>query len=249
MNQYSVEIKNLYKAYIRPDGKIITIFEDFNLDLEKGKIYSVIGNSGSGKTTLINMIAGFENFDSGEVVLDQGNQAYKVGILFQDSVLYPWKTIMENMLFACKNVFKNPQKIVSEYLIKAGLLNIENCYPSELSGGMQQRIALLRVLLTKPDLLILDEAFGALDFQIRGHMQKLFLDLHDEQNFTAIVVTRDLLEAIKLGDEILAFYGRPLKFEVLKSKLETETEKVKLLEKINNIYNFEGENVYEKRIL
>ncbi len=249
MPENSVEIKGLCKTYHRPNQEMITICKDLNLKLKKGKIYSVIGTSGSGKTTLINMIAGFEDYDSGAVILDGGNKKYKVGILFQDSVLYPWKTIMDNMLFACKGDFSNPKKVVREYLEKAGLSNIESCYPSELSGGMQQRIALLRVLLTKPDLVILDEAFGALDFQIRNQMQNLFLELHKEQKFTAIVVTHDLSEAIRLSDEILAFHGRPLSYEVLDSKITSEKDKENLLKIINKIYGYRKEHLYEKGIL
>ena len=244
MTENSVEIKELCKTFYRPNQESLTICENLNLELKKGKIYSVVGTSGSGKTTLINMIAGFEDYDSGSVTLDGGNSKYKVGILFQDSVLYPWKTIMDNMLFACKNVFKNPKKIVREYLEKVGLSDVENCYPNELSGGMQQRIALLRVLLIKPDLVILDEAFGALDFQIRNQMQNLFLELHKEQKFTAIVVTHDLSEAIRLGDEILAFYGRPLRYEVLDSKITIEKDYENLMKKINKIYDYRKEYEY-----
>lgn len=249
MTENSVEIIGLCKSFVRPEQGSIAICKNLNLKLKKGKIYSIIGTSGSGKTTLINMIAGFENYDSGAVVLDGGNKAYKVGILFQDSVLYPWKTIMDNMLFACKNDFENPKELVRAFLRKAGLEEVENCYPNELSGGMQQRIALLRVLLTKPDLVILDEAFGALDFQIRNQMQELFLELHSEQKFTAIVVTHDLTEAIRLGDEVLAFYGRPLEYEVLNSNITSEENKENLLEKINKIYSYRKEYIYEKRVL
>lgn len=249
MSQNSVEIKNLYKTYMRPDGEVIELCTNFNLKLEKGKIYSIIGNSGSGKTTLINMIAGFENYDKGNIILDGGNEQYKVGILFQDSVLYPWKTIMENMLFACKNDFDNPQKVVREYLERVGLGDIEGCYPNELSGGMQQRIALLRVLLTNPDLVILDEAFGALDFQTRNQMQELFLELHAREKFTALVVTHDLAEAVRLGDNILGFYGRPLQYKVFNSQIKSEEVKQELLEGLKSIFSYRGVDKYAKRVL
>lgn len=138
---------------------------------------------------------------------------YKVGIAFQENVLFPWKTVMGNLLFACKKQYKYPQKVIREYLDKANLRYTENFYPQQLSGGMQQRIALIRILLTKPNLVILDESFGALDFKTRAEMQQLFIDLQQEEHFTGIVVTHDLLEATRLGDEILILRGEPLEYE------------------------------------
>ena len=237
MSQNSVEVKNLHKIYLRPNGERITIFENFQLNLKKGKIYSMIGNSGSGKSTLVNMIGGFEEYNKGQILLDGGNDSYKVGILFQNNILYPWKNIMDNMLFACNNIFEKPEEVVRTYLKKMNLANVEKCYPDELSGGMQQRIALLRILLTKPDLVILDEAFGALDFQIREQMQDLFLELHKQYNFTAIVVTHDLSEAIRLGDRILVMYGKPLKYKELNSSMGNKNED--LIKEIKEIFSYD----------
>ena len=203
-----VEIKGLSKTYHNRDGSKTEICNHLNLLVEKGKIYSLIGNSGCGKSTLINMIGGFEKYQEGKI-LYSGTNTGKIGILFQDNVLFPWKTVMENMLFACRKLYSNPRSIINEQLELIGLAHIKDCYPEELSGGMKQRVALLRVLLTKPDLVILDEAFGALDFKTRQDMQDLFLEYHEREKFTAIVVTHDLSEALKLGDKVWILKSKP----------------------------------------
>ncbi len=249
MDQNSIEIRNLSKTFIRPDGNVIEICRNFNLNIEEGKIYAIIGNSGSGKTTLINMIAGFEKYDSGNIILDGGNKEYKVGILFQNNVLYPWKTIMENMLFVCKKDYENPKKVVREYLKRVGLENTERCYPNELSGGMQQRIALLRILLINPNLVILDEAFGALDFQTRNQMQEFFLELHNRQKFTSLIVTHDLAEAVRMGDKIVEVYGKPLRYKIFNNEGTTKKEKVRLLKQLETIFINKEKVNHDERIL
>lgn len=213
-----IELRNVSKKFLRPNGTYLNIFENFNMTIDEGTVNCILGSSGCGKTTFLNMIAGFEKQDKGEIIFANRKEDYRIGILFQDNVLFPWKTVMENILFACKGKFENPQKIIKEYLKKSGLENIENCYPSEISGGMQQRIALIRILLTNPKLVILDEAFGNLDFVTRSQMQDMFLELHKERRFTAIIVTHDIMEAVKLGDNIYFFQNTPVKYESLNNK-------------------------------
>jgi len=241
MKRNCVEVQNVSKGYIRPNGEKVMICRNFNLDIEKGKINVIIGDSGCGKTTLLNMIAGFENYEEGNIRLDSD---CKMGILFQDNVLYPWKTVMGNMLFACKHAFNDPKVVVREYMNKVGLHNIENCYPNELSGGMQQRIALLRILLTNPNLLLLDEAFGSLDCQTRNQMQNLFLDLHAEKRFTALVVTHDILEATLLGDNIFVFRGQPLSFDVIKNHQKADGNYAETIERIKNVLNIANTQLF-----
>lgn len=229
-----VEIKNLSKTFIRPTGEKVIICDNLDLNIEKGEISSIIGSSGCGKTTLLNMIAGFENYDGGEINLAPN---CKIGILFQNNVLFPWKTIMENILFACRNYFEDPKAVIREYLAKVGLSEVENCYPNELSGGMNQRIALLRILLTSPDLIILDEAFGALDYQNRHEMQNLFLELHKERKFTALVVTHDMLEAITLGDNIFIFYDQPLKYNIIQNNVKSDGNYSSIIKQVESIFS------------
>ena len=214
-----IEISGLGKTYYGKDGNKTIICKNLNLTIERGKIYSIIGNSGCGKSTLINMIGGFEKYEEGKIIYDQLN-GERVGIVFQDNVLFPWKTIMGNMLLACKGMYSDPEKVIVEELDKIGLKNIANSYPNELSGGMQQRVALLRVLLTKPSIVILDEAFGALDYKTRVQMQDYFMKCHREYGFTAIIVTHDLLEACKLGDVIWTLRNRPIECKEIEVKGE-----------------------------
>lgn len=239
INDDIVEIKNVSKTFFRPDDTTIPIFKNFNLKLKRGRIYSIIGESGCGKSTLVNIIGGFETVDSGEIKI---NGSHSVGILFQDNVLYPWMTILENMIIACKNQFTDPKLMVTKYLSKIGLEDIIDCYPNELSGGMQQRIALLRVLLTKPDFIILDEAFGALDVQTRSQMQDLFLEMHNDEKFTSLIITHDLLEAVKLSNEIIVFFGQPLDYKIITIKKGVANETVKILQEIQSILGCSFEN-------
>lgn len=204
-----IEIRNLGKSYLRQDGNRLVICKNLNLTIERGKIYSIVGNSGCGKSTLINIIGGFEEYQEGKIMYF-ANKKERIGIVFQDNVLYPWKTVMENMLLACEEIYQYPKNIIEEQLKKIGLSQTIDCYPNELSGGMQQRIALLRVLLTKPDFVILDEAFGSLDYKTRMQMHEFFMDYHKKYKFTAIIVTHDILEACKLGNKIWILKDRPL---------------------------------------
>ncbi len=226
-----VEVRNLGKRFYREDGEYTEICKNFNLNIENGKIYSMIGNSGCGKTTLINMIGGFESYEEGEILYSTGTKE-NVGIIFQENVLFPWKTIMDNMLFACKNLYENPEQVIKKKLEDIGLMQITECYPRELSGGMQQRVALLRVLLTKPRIVILDEAFGALDYKTRNQMQDFFLKIQQEEKFTAIVVTHDLYEACKLGDKIWILKDRPLICKEINVRKEKNTQTI--IEELTN---------------
>jgi ABC-type nitrate/sulfonate/bicarbonate transport system ATPase subunit len=205
----NIIISNLCKIYVGSKGQETHVFNDLNLVIKEGKITCVMGVSGSGKSTLINIIAGFERATSGEVrmgniIIDQPNP--EIGILFQEHSLFPWKTARKNIEFALKMKGygkKERRELVTEYLEKINLTKIEHCYPKELSGGMQQRIALLRTLIVNPKIVILDESFGALDVLTRHRMQTFFLKLHEEFKFTAILVTHDVNEATVLGDEIV----------------------------------------------
>lgn len=208
--QPDISLINVSKKFQNTEGSDLVICENLSLKFSTGKITCVLGESGCGKSTLLNIIAGFLKPDTGAVQLPDD---CRVGIAFQDNVLFPWKTVMGNLMFACKRLYRYPKKVIRQYLSKANLLYTENYYPSQLSGGMQQRIALLRILLTKPNLVILDESFGALDFKTRAEMQRLFIDIQREEKFTSIVVTHDLLEATRLGDEIVIFRGKPVKYK------------------------------------
>lgn len=205
----NIKVHNLCKSFPRPNGKEIFILDHLNIEFQANEITCIMGTSGCGKSTLINIIAGFEQPSSGYVMIGdeqiKGPTA-KVDILFQENVLFPWKTVAGNLKFALrmKEYSKSETKQrVKEYLESIGMEDIEDCYPKDLSGGMQQRVALLRTLIAKPKVVILDESFGALDVLTRYNMQRFFLDLHAKFKFTALVITHDIKEAAILGDRII----------------------------------------------
>lgn len=205
----NIEVHNLCKSFPRPNGKEIFILDHLNIEFRVHEISCIMGTSGCGKSTLVNIIAGFEQPSSGYVSIGdekiKGPSA-KVDILFQENVLFPWKTVAGNLKFALHmKEYSKPEtnQRVKKYLASIGMEDIEDCYPKDLSGGMQQRVALLRTLIAKPEVVILDESFGALDVLTRYNMQKFFLDLHAKFKFTALVITHDIKEAALLGDRII----------------------------------------------
>jgi len=185
------------------------ILNQINLELTEGQTLSLIGASGSGKTTLLKIIAGLENADQGEIYLKEkcinglAPQQRKIIYLYQDALLFPHLSAFENIAFGLKlQKAGNIDESVNAMLKKLGMQDQAHKMPDQLSGGQKQRIAFGRALVIQPQLLLLDEPFGALDPEIRSHMQKLFKSLVSSQNLSAIFVTHDLKEAIIIGDEI-----------------------------------------------
>lgn len=210
-----INICDLQMIYKRPKNTELVVFDKLNLTFELGKKHCIMGASGCGKSTLINIISGYEKPTNGTVFINDHEKlnSTDVGVVFQDNVLFPWKTVLQNLRFGLRMRgihSKEATDISLEYLNHINMLDVKDCYPHELSGGMQQRIALLRVILYNPKLIILDEAFSALDFLTRWKMQTFFLDRYKEQKFTSIVTTHDVNEAIRLSDVIYIFTGSPM---------------------------------------
>lgn len=205
-----IEIKNLYKSYPSVAEDETNVLSDINLDIKEGEFHILLGPSGCGKSTLLNIIAGLLRKSSGKITLN-GKSIHQAdrdrGVVFQnaDAAIYPWLTVYENVEYGLKmnRVPKEERKtIVNHYIELVGLSDHVKKYPAELSGGMKQRTQIARVLANNPDVLIMDEPFGALDAQTRHVMQKELIHIWQETKKTIIFVTHDIQEAILLGTDI-----------------------------------------------
>lgn len=213
--KHSVMVRNLAKSYTTPTGRKHRVFDNVNFELWGEKINCIIGPSGCGKSTFLNILCGFDQTYQGEISVD-GQKLVDVkmmGAVFQNDLLFPWMTVLQNVSFGLKmrGLAKDECKREAEaYLKKVGLDKFSNYMPHKLSGGMQQCVSLARTLVTKPKIVILDEAFRSLDAITRYNMQTLLLKLHKDQPFTLIIITHDINEAIRLADQIVIFNGRPV---------------------------------------
>ncbi len=207
-------IKDLHHTYFTKTSAT-TALTNITLDVKEGEFISFLGPSGCGKTTLLSIIAGLIEPTGGSVLLE--NKAIKasqndIGYMLQQDYLFPWKTIQENIQLGLKingTLTNEKQEAVSNLLKQMGLHNVETSYPRQLSGGMRQRVALVRTLATEPKLLMLDEPFSALDFQTKLKLEDLVSNTLKNFNKTAILVTHDIGEAIAMSDRIILFSPSP----------------------------------------
>lgn len=205
-----VELKNVNKVFYNDLGKI-EVLKDISFNVEKGKIISIVGPSGSGKSTILNIISKIVDVTTGEVIIDG-----TIGYMFQKDQLFSWRNTWDNVTIGLEITKQNDiehQKRVSQMLIKYGLVDFVNSYPSELSGGMRQRIALIRTLATEPKILLLDEPFSALDYQTKLTVSNDVYRIIREEGLTAILVTHDITEAISMSDQIIVLSNRPAKIK------------------------------------
>ncbi len=203
-----LEIKNLYKTYHTKKCEIEAL-NNINFKLYEGDFVGIVGPSGCGKSTLLSILGNLENITKGEVIKKDN---LKVGYMLQDDCLFPWLTIYENCLLGLKiNKICNKENIenVKKLLDTYGLHDFINNYPNDLSGGMRQRVALIRTLAIKPDVLLLDEPFSALDYQTRLSVSKDVLNIIKNENKTLIIVTHDISEAISMCNKIIVLSKRP----------------------------------------
>lgn len=203
-----LEVQNLAKSYNTLNGEVFAL-KNISLDIKEGSFTSIVGSSGCGKSTFLNIIAGLEEKDSGTIVLKDG---LKIGYMLQDDALLPYLTVLDNALLGLKLIkmdTKENRDYVLYLLREYGLDDFKNKYPSELSGGMKQRVALIRTLATKPDLLLLDEPFSALDYQSRLKVSDDVYRIIKKEKKTVIMITHDVAEAISLSNDIYIFSKRP----------------------------------------
>ena len=214
MAETMIEIDALDKVFPTKTGGI-TALDDINLDIGEQEFVALIGPSGCGKSTLLRIIAGLTSASDGAVRLQDEvikRPHRNVGMVFQSYASFPWLTVMENVRFGpdLQGIPRGTSEpMVRDILERMGLAKFEQAYPTELSGGMQQRVAIGRALANKPDVLLMDEPFGALDALTRVDMQELVLRLWQEQRKTVVFVTHDIDEAIYLADRIVVLSPRP----------------------------------------
>ena len=201
-----LELKNVGKKYQAKNGEIEAL-KNVNLKVQEGEFVSIIGPSGCGKSTLLSIIAGLEKQTSGEIYKNG-----EIGYMLQTDSLLPWRTIYKNVLFGLEvRKIKTPEneKYVQELLKKYDLYEFKEKYPSQLSGGMRQRAALIRTLGTRPSILLLDEAFSALDYQTRIMVTNDIFQILKNEKITAVMVTHDISEAISMSDRVVVLTNRP----------------------------------------
>ena len=196
-------------------GDTVHALKDVSFTLKKGELLTVLGPSGCGKTTLLNIIAGFLNPTSGTISLDEkeiNGPGVERGMVFQQGALFEWLTVSQNVDFGLRMRKENPQKskkLVDEWLEIVGLKGFGDTPTYQLSGGMQQRVALARCLINDPDLILMDEPLGALDALTREKMQSLVLKIWKETGKTIVLITHSVEEALLLGERLFVMAPRP----------------------------------------
>ena len=210
----SLSLKNVSKQYSQRNSETNIVLENINIQIFEGEIITILGKSGCGKSTLLNLIAGFENSYSGEILLN-GKPVKDISpdriMMFQESALFPWLTASQNVEIALQmaKVPKNQRKnIVKHNLNIVGLSDYSNSYIHQLSGGMKQRVSLARALSLNPQILLMDEPFAALDITIKKSLYKELLDLHEKTRKTILFVTHNINEAVLLGDRVIVMSPR-----------------------------------------
>jgi len=221
-------IENVSKTFVSKENKEeVYALKDINLTIETGKFVSFVGPSGCGKTTLLRLIEGFENPTEGtikddeEIVTEPSN---KRGFIFQNYSLFPWLNVMDNVMFGL-DINGKPEKENKEramkYLEAVGLKDFAKRYPHELSGGMKQRVAIIRSIINDSKSLLMDESFSALDVQTKHKLQKQLYQIHRQKHKTILFVTHDVDEAVFLSDEIVILSRRPGRInKIVEIKLE-----------------------------
>lgn len=210
------EAWNLQKAYPTRNGKSVVV-RDFTLRMRRGEFVCIIGHSGCGKSTVLSMVAGLNSITEGGVILD-GREIDGAGpdrgVVFQAPCLLPWMTALENVMLGVNQVYPHAPKaqrrqIARYYLHRVGLDHALDKKPSELSGGMRQRVGLARAFALAPKMLLLDEPFGMLDKLTKFELQQVLLELWNRERLTAMMVTHDVDEAIFLADRVVCMTNGP----------------------------------------
>src|ERR1700730_3645831 len=223
-NKAKISVRKVNRSFVSPQGETVQALRDINLEVEDayatdgrdiGEFRVLLGPSGCGKSTILRIIAGLDQPDSGEVlvngkpVIGPGRDR---GMVFQKYTSFPWLTVADNIAYGLKinGVPEEKRKeTVAQLVHDIGLSGFENAYPETLSGGMQQRVAIARTLALRPAVILMDEPFGALDAQTRSEMQQLLLKVWDESASTILFVTHDVDEAVYLADRIFVMSAHP----------------------------------------
>ena len=212
MGKKKLIIHDVNKSFL-VNGQSVDVLKDINLEIEEGEFVVIVGHSGCGKSTLLKMIAGLETNDTGELSVDGkeiSGPGMDRGMIFQEHRLFPWLSIEKNVQLGLKGLSKEEKrKLSDQYLELVKLSEFKKAYPSQLSGGMSQRAAIARSLVSQPEILLLDEPFGALDALTKIELQEEMLKIRERFHNTMIMVTHDIEEAVYLADRIVVMSARP----------------------------------------
>jgi NitT/TauT family transport system ATP-binding protein len=210
-----IQFDNVEFTYTPPNGRPVRALENVVLDVAKDEFISIVGPSGCGKSTLLYLLGGFLPLENGRIFVD-GKPVTKPGpdrgIVFQHFALFPWKTVRQNVLYGLerkKMEAAERNALATKYIDLVKLTGFEDSWPAQLSGGMRQRVAIARTLVTDPDVLLMDEPFGALDAQTRGILQEELLAIWSASRKTVLFVTHDVNEAVLLSDRVVVMSARP----------------------------------------
>lgn len=217
----TLELINVNKTFYTELGAL-DVLDNISFDVNEGEIVAIVGPSGSGKSTLLNIISKLLKPTSGEVIVEGD-----IGYMFQHDHLFNWRTVWKNILIGLeikKDKDEKKRERVKELLRKYELIDFINNYPQELSGGMRQRIALIRTLATSPNILLLDEPFSALDYQTRINVSNDIYQIIKDQKVSTLLVTHDISEAIGMADRVIVLSHRPAKLKkIIEIKIDNAT--------------------------
>lgn len=223
MHKVKIQIRDAEKFYINNRGEKQQALAKVNLDIHEGEFVCLLGPSGCGKTTLLSMLAGFSQPSAGEILID-GEKVIKPNpkhiTIFQEYGLFPWRTVLDNVAFGLESAGMpraEREEVARRYIQLVGLEQFAYHHPRELSGGMKQRVALARALAVEPDIIFMDEPFGALDAITRYKMQEEIVRIWQETNKTIIFVTHDIDEAVYLADRVVIMTPLPGKVKSIVS--------------------------------
>lgn len=205
-----ISLKNINKTFFSSQGET-KVLSDISFNVHENEIIAILGPSGCGKSTILNILSNLVKPTSGEILINS-----KLGYMFQKDNLMEWRNIYNNIILGLEishSINENSLKYVNDLLKKYQLLEFKNYYPRELSGGMRQRVSLIRTLALKPDLLLLDEPFSALDYQTKLYVQNDVHSIIKQEKKSALIVTHDISEAIALSNKIIILSNRPCKIK------------------------------------
>jgi NitT/TauT family transport system ATP-binding protein len=258
MSQIVIEgVKHLYRP---PRGRPVLALEEVSLEVRPREFVALLGPSGCGKSTLLYLIGGFLPTETGRIVINGGavtGPGPDRGIVFQHFALFPWKTVRANILYGLERqrmAREEREKRAQAFIDLVGLSGFEDSYPSQLSGGMKQRTAIARTLAFDPEILLMDEPFGALDAQTRSLMQSELLSIWQRTPKTVIFVTHDVQEAVYLAERVFVMSARPGRIKaIVDTKFEKSANVFRapaFVEKVDEIWNLvreEAIKAQEKR--
>lgn len=248
-----VDIKDVKKMYSTRNGEVVAL-NGVNLEIAENEFICVVGPSGCGKSTLLNIIAGLQHPTSGEVTVNNKvvtEPGPERGVIFQQYALFPWLTVKQNVQFGLKLKKYSKQQLEDEalkYIDMVGLSDFANAYPKELSGGMKQRVAIARGYAMNPEVLLMDEPFGALDAQTRTQLQSELLHTWETEKKTCFFITHDVEEAVILSQRVVVMSARPGR---IKSIIDIDipyprTQETKMSKRFNELKNEIWSQVYEE---